>query len=341
MKTITRIFLSAIIVAIGFSSIGWSANFEFNKEYDDYFKLSRGRSLYIRWNPPMGQKEVLVLINGLTYSTNQWERITAALMKNGYGVLRFDMKGMGETLRRDGMPKAEISYRTQVDDLNELATLMGLPQKLNLVGLSYGGGIALAFGGIYPERVKNLFLMAPFTEALQSQDQLIKMQIAATRVQFPFNPATDDELYDYFLKQLVYTTYPSTEPIVLEQPYKLEATFRMVQGIRRWKASSISQLLPAKSVHYMIAGSDQYIPRTVLEDFWKTVPDNSKASKIVILQSEHKIPEAVPNYAAHWIHAVLSQSIPIDPLKEYIGVPFTGSVMLGKETWDIGSEFIR
>lgn len=341
MKTMTRMILASILSTVGFATLGWSANFEFNKEYDDFIKLSRGRSLYVRWNPPTAQKEILVLINGLTYSTNQWDRMTAALMKNGYGVLRFDMKGMGETLRKDGLPIAEINYRDQVEDLNELTTVMGLPKKLNLVGLSYGGGIALAFGGIYPDRVQNLFLMAPFTEALQSQDRWIKTQITATRIQFPFNPATDDELYDYFLKQLIYTTYPSAEPIVLEQPYKLEATFRMVQGIRKWKASSISQLLPEKSVHYMLAGNDQYIPRTVLEDFWKTVPDRSKASKIVILQSEHKMPEAIPNYAAHWIHAMLSQSIPVDPLKEYTGVPLTGSVLLGKETWDIGSEYFR
>ncbi len=40
---------------------------------------------------------------------------------------------------------------------------------------------------------------------------------------------SDDDLYDLFLHQIVYATYPQAEPIVLENPFKLEATYRLVQ----------------------------------------------------------------------------------------------------------------
>lgn len=315
------------------------SKFEIQKEYNNFVSLPNGRSLFVRWSPPQNGRESIVLVNGLTYSTSQWYRMADALIRKGYGVLRYDMQGMGETLRKAGMPTDKISYRDQVEDLNQLTQQLGLPQKLNLVGLSYGGGISLAFAGIYPERVSHLFAMAPYTEALKSQDQWIRSQVALNRWQFPLNPATDDELYDYFLRQIVYLTYPSSEPVVLEQPFKLEATFRMVQGIRQWRADSISQQLPPRSVHFMIAGNDQYIPRSVLEDFWATVPTSSKASKIVISQSEHKIPEAVPQFAANWISYVLSKGSQLNSELEYLGVPVTGAVISGSEKFNIGSEF--
>ena len=64
--------------------------------------------------------------------------------------------------------------------------------------------------------------MAPYTQPLKGQDDWIKQQISVTRMQFPFNPYSDEQLYDYFLRQICFSTYPSLEPIVLENPYKLE-----------------------------------------------------------------------------------------------------------------------
>lgn len=120
--------------------------------------------------------------------------------------------------------------------MNSLLSELKVAKPYNLVGLSYGGGIAIAYAAQYPKEVKRILALAPFTEPLQSQDNWIKNQVAYTRVMQPWNPYSDDELYDYFLRNIIYGTYPSAEPIVLENPYKLEAT-RMVQGIRQFRAS--------------------------------------------------------------------------------------------------------
>ncbi len=217
------------------------------------------------------------------------------------------MTGMGQTLLKYAPIQDVITYQTQIQELKGLLSKLKI-SKANLVGLSYGGGIAIAFAGAYPQMVKNVILMAPYTEPLATQDLWIKTQVLSTRLMYPYNPYSNDELYDYFLKYNVYTTYPSAEPIVLENPFKLEATFRMAQGVRSLDSVKSISTAPSKSVHLVIAGSDEYIDRAVLERFWTNVPESAKASKTIILGTKHKIPENIPQYSADWVATILQNS---------------------------------
>jgi len=263
--------------------------------------------VYVQHKPAARNASTIVLLNGLTYTTREWAPFASALnsLNPDSGVLRYDMKGMGKTLLNDRLPvDYAISHSNQVKDLKALLDKLGL-KKVELVGLSYGGGIGIAFAKAHPSYVTRLILMAPFTEALEDQDKMIKRQIEATRIAFPYNPASDDELYDFFLRQTIYTTYPLAEPIVLENPFKLEAVFRMVQGIRRFKAEEVVKNFPNIPVHLMVANQDQYIPQPVMDRFWAALPDRNRASRINISRSEHKMPEAIPAYAAAWVMEIL------------------------------------
>lgn len=265
--------------------------FNLNKNYAGFVSIG-SKELFVDYIAPHKNLPTIVFLNGLTYSTSQWYAMTYALSKKGYGVVRYDMDGQGNTLLRYGVKTEPYHYSDQVLDLNLLLKALNLPKPYNLVGLSYGGGIAAAYTFKYPQNIQKVILMAPYTEALESQDQLIKNQITATRLYYPYNPASNEQLYDFFLKQHVYTTYPLAEPIVLENPLKLEATFRMTQGIRKFVVSEESYKFPAKSVYLFVAEYDQYIPRGVMERFWKSIPEVSQGGFIIIKNSEHKIPES-------------------------------------------------
>ena len=163
------------------------------------------------------------------------------------------------------------------------------------------------FAAKYPSEIQNVVMFAPYTKALEQQDTWIKKQVAQTRLQFPLNPYSDDAIYDYFLKQIVYTTYPSVEPIVLENPYKLEAVFRMTQGIRKLTVSDEVRTFAKNSAYLIIADKDQYIPQQVLEDFWLTLPEESRVEKIYVKNSEHKMPEAQPVVSAEIVDRIVSR----------------------------------
>lgn len=318
MKKLVCSVLVLVVAAV--SNAATSSHFK------GFVKISSGNELFVDWNQAKEGQPTVILINGLTYSTRQWDDFTAALVKQGVGVFRYDPIAMGQTLLKYAPITEVVDYKKQVDDLKSLLTNMKVEKPYNLLGLSYGGGIALAYAGKYPTEVKKIIAMAPFTEPLQSQDQWIKMQVASARAMQPWNPYSDDELYDYFLKQIIYSSYPSAEPIVLENPYKLEATFRMVQGIRHFRAERILKLLPKHSVHLIIAGKDQYIPRDVLETFWDKIPQDVRVSKTIVDNSEHKIPEAVPKFSAAFVGEILRNNRAISGGREFEADPHTGLV---------------
>lgn len=275
------------------------AQSKLEQSFQGFVRVSSERELFVDFLPAKAERPTVILLNGLTYSTKQWLGYAQELnTRYGVGVLRYDMFGMGETLLKYAPVTKVISWQDQIKDLRALIRQMKVSAPVHLVGLSYGGGIAIAFAAEHPKMVRSVIAMAPFTEPVEDQDRWIRAQVTYTRLMNPWNPYTDEEIYDYYLRHLVYSTYPAAEPIVLENPYKLEATFRLVQGIRHWNSSQSVESLPAKSLHLVIAGSDQYIKRIVLDRFWLSVPERSRGSKTILSNVEHKIPEAEPRRAA-------------------------------------------
>lgn len=263
------------------------------------------KELFVDYLAPVDGKPTVVLLNGLTNETIAWNAMTEILKIKGFGVLRYDMDGMGRTLAKYGVKNEPYAYADQVLDLSYLLKTLQIKAPYNLVGLSYGGGIAAAFTAKYPKKVSKAILMAPYTEALKQQDQWIKSQIWVTRIQFPYNPYSDEQLYDYFLRQICYATYPTAEPSVLSSPYKLEAVFRMTQGIRKYRVVDDVELFPKKSIYLVMAENDQYIPREVLEIFWAAIPTSARVAKYIIKNSEHKMSEAKPQESADLVERII------------------------------------
>ncbi len=283
------------------------AHFDAAKDFAGFVAINTKKQLYVEYLAPAANRPTVVLLNGLTYTTRQWDAMTVFLKSAGLGVVRYDMSGMGKTLIKYGPQYSPYLFSDQVLELNKLLAVMQVPKPYNLVGLSYGGGIAAAYAIQFPADIKNAILMAPYTAPIAAQDKWIKDQIVYTRLAFPFNTYADDELYDYFLKEICYTTYPIVEPIVLEHPYKLEATFRLTQGIRKFDLMSKLGSLPAHSIHLVIAKKDQYIPLAVLEGFWNAIPVAARASLTYVENSEHKMPEAAPEKSASIVDFIVSK----------------------------------
>jgi pimeloyl-ACP methyl ester carboxylesterase len=263
------------------------------------------KKLYVEYTKPEAGKPTVVLVNGLTYSTRNWFNVAQRLIAAGYGVVSYDMNGMGTTLLSNLVPLKPILFSDQAADLHTLLKGLKIKAPYNLAGLSYGGGIIAAYATRYPQDVGNLIMINPYTEFLQTQKNWIKDQIKNTRMMFPANPASDEELTDYFIRQLVYTTYPAAEISSVENPYKLEGITRMVQGIRMYQPIEETRFLPKNSLHLVISLQDQYIPQDIYANYWKAVPLQARADLTYVQYSEHKLPEAFPRFTFQYIKGVL------------------------------------
>ena len=109
-------------------------------------------------------KKVLVFLHGLSSNSDAWYRNIEELKKD-YTCYAIDLPGFGKSYKN--APAFTPTYFAEV--LNEFSEKMKL-KKFTLVGHSMGGQAAVKFAALYPNKLKNLILVAPagieyFTEA--------------------------------------------------------------------------------------------------------------------------------------------------------------------------------
>ncbi len=99
-----------------------------------------------------GEGKPLVLLNGIMMNTLSWAEHIPDL-KDHYQVITYDMRDQGQSNR------LEEGYRIDVhaEDLKKLLDHLGI-KKANILGVSYGGQVALIFSLGFPEMVEKLIL---------------------------------------------------------------------------------------------------------------------------------------------------------------------------------------
>jgi len=92
----------------------------------------------------------LTLVTGIANDLTMWDSQVPALGKD-YRLLRYDLRGHGDTLATEGDYTIELLVRDLAGLMNELNI-----QKTHLVGLGLGGAIAQAFAIEHPQRLNTL-----------------------------------------------------------------------------------------------------------------------------------------------------------------------------------------
>jgi pimeloyl-ACP methyl ester carboxylesterase len=296
-------------------------------DFDGMVNLPNGLKVYAIHYKAVGNAPTVVFLNGLTYDTTPWQKSAQELLQKNYGVLMYDMRGMGKTLTA---PVDQIiPLEQQADDLALLLNARGL-DRVSLAGLSYGGAVGLAFAKKYPARVDKLLLMAPYVRALESQDQYLTQQTQIYQFWHPYDNRPYDEIYDEdALQPFIYQTYGIVEPSVLKNPYSLGAVYQMVRGVRKFVATKIADDLSGVKIHLIMAGKDQYVPATDHLAFWASLPEGSKLSRIVMADSEHKMPEVIPHFLAAWLDLCLSGDARLSNNAVFDGQPANGTASSG------------
>ncbi|WP_025640450.1 alpha/beta fold hydrolase [Schnuerera ultunensis] len=99
-----------------------------------------------------GNGEPVVFLNGMMMATNSWSPFIKTVSKN-YRMITVDLLDQGKSDSYEG----GYTITTQADFLKEFLDKLKL-EKVHLVGMSYGGKVALSFTLKYEHKVKSLIL---------------------------------------------------------------------------------------------------------------------------------------------------------------------------------------
>lgn len=93
-----------------------------------------------------GTKTPFVLVHGLTSNARTWDGVAERLAEHGHTVVAIDQRGHGLSDK----PDHGYTFETVTEDLLLLCQALKLERPI-LVGQSWGGNVALAFGARYPD----------------------------------------------------------------------------------------------------------------------------------------------------------------------------------------------
>ncbi len=114
------------------------------------FYTSQGLRLhYVRWGDPSAPP-VLLIHGGRDHARN-WDRVAEALVDR-FALYAVDLRGHGDS---DWAMGSQYSVPEFVGDIAAFADHLGR-DPLAVVGHSLGGGIALQYAGVFPERVSRV-----------------------------------------------------------------------------------------------------------------------------------------------------------------------------------------
>jgi pimeloyl-ACP methyl ester carboxylesterase len=106
-----------------------------------------------------GQGTPLVMIHAGVADSRQWNN-EFAFFVNHYQVIRYDMRGYGKSEPVDG----EFNH---LDDLAAILNALGIHEPALIMGCSMGGGLAMDFALMHPDRVRALILVGSGPSGLE------------------------------------------------------------------------------------------------------------------------------------------------------------------------------
>src|SRR5215208_8469745 len=101
-----------------------------------------------------GRGPVLVLLHGITGSSQTWEHV-APLLSARFTLIAPDLLGHGES----ATPPGDYSLGAHASGVRDILTALGI-DRATVVGHSLGGGIAMQFAYQFPERCQRLVLVS-------------------------------------------------------------------------------------------------------------------------------------------------------------------------------------
>lgn len=232
---------------------------------------SDGYTAHARYWHPEGQAcGVVLYLHGIQSHGGWFERSASALAQAGFHVLLPDRRGSGRNqLDRGHTRSAGRLLKDVAEAIGDLKSKVGTP-KVSLVGVSWGGKLALAAAMQQPETVDNLVLVAPGLFPQVDLPWWNKLAVAVSALLLPRRafpiPLNEPELF---------TDNPEKRAFIRDDPLRLRtATARFLAASRmldiRISRQAARQPWPF-AVTFLLAGKERIIDNERTKRFARTL----------------------------------------------------------------------
>ncbi|HWW53081.1 MAG TPA: alpha/beta fold hydrolase [Acidimicrobiales bacterium] len=127
-----------------------------------------------------GSGPVVVLIHGMAGSSATWRWVAPALAEH-YTVVAPDLLGHG----RSAKPRGDYSLGAYACGIRDLLVALG-HERATIVGQSLGGGVAMQFAYLFPQRVERLVLVGSGGLGQEVSALLRVLSLPGAEVVLPF-----------------------------------------------------------------------------------------------------------------------------------------------------------
>lgn len=185
---------------------------------DDVYAGSDGAALgYVRYDKP-GAKTALVYLHGIESHSGWFAKAATLLRDRGYDVYCLDRRGSGINRENRGFVSGHAdSYKTLLADLRTfIQPLRNRYDSVFLVGLSWGGKLALGYGLTHPEDIRGLVLITPGIRALVDVSLFTKLRILVFSWTQPLEPIAIPIVPEMFTTTPRYLDFIHRDPLRLK-----------------------------------------------------------------------------------------------------------------------------
>lgn len=224
-----------------------------------------------------GSGKPILILNGIMMSTRSWEPFVESFIENNM-LIRLDFLDQGQSDRLEGQ---SYDQSIQVDLIHQLMIELKL-EKINIVGISYGGEVAISFAIKYPDLVSRLVLFntTPYTSPWLKEIGHQWNQIGRTRdgstyykatIPVIYSPSFYEKRLDWMKKREQILLPIFSNPVFLDQMERLTnsaESFDAREGLSKISAPTLiiaadeDYLTPIsnqKQLHEFIKGSELVI----------------------------------------------------------------------------------
>lgn len=161
----------------------------------------------------VGTGQPLVILHGLFGSSDNWRSLAKQLAKQAQ-VITVDLRNHGYSPH-----SFEQNYQLMADDIVELCDLLGL-EKVDIIGHSVGGKVAMAFAQRYQSRVNKLMIVDIAPRQYESEhnkifEALLAIDLSQYSKRSDVDKALSQELPDKAVRQfLLMSLEPTSEDLI-------------------------------------------------------------------------------------------------------------------------------